>query len=326
MTKYLNCPFLKNSIHFFYDNIRACCSNVSGPVFYENYKGEKPVDWEYIYNFRKNIINKINNGEFQDGIPDECIGCCDIEKYLSDEKIEEFTNKIRDFYFQNNMSCNAKCTYCSFGQVGQGCRYKLLPIINSLIENKIIDEKIVCFMSGGEMTINPEFHELLSILSQQNNPYINIFSSGIKYSESIKEAFIINPNFHMMISVDAGTKETYKKIKLVDCFDTIVENLREYTQASENAKNNIVLKYILVDDVNDNIDEIKKFFEVVLSLGIKSVRMDVDFVKYRYGENKKVPPHYFELFDEFHKIAEENNLIVQKYDQSEAILEYGKQT
>jgi len=324
MKKYLNCPFLKNSIHFFYDNIRPCCSNVYGPIFYANYSDEQPVDWDYIYQTRKNIVEKINNDEYENGIPDECKDCCDIEKYLSDKKIEDFPNKIRHFYFQNNMSCNAKCTYCSFAEVGKGYRYKLIPLIKQMTDKNIIDENIVCFMSGGEMTINPEFQDLLDILSHHKNSYIDLFSSGIKYLDAIKNAFVVNPKFHMMISLDAGTRETYKKIKQVDCFDDVINNLKIYTEASDNAKNNIVLKYILIDDMNDNFDEIRSFIDTVVSLGIKSVRMDVDFVKYKYESHKKVPAHYFELFDEFHKLAEENGLIVHKYDQSEAILEYGK--
>ena len=38
--KYLDCEWLKHSIHFFYYEIRACCSNVPGPIFYESYKDE----------------------------------------------------------------------------------------------------------------------------------------------------------------------------------------------------------------------------------------------------------------------------------------------
>ncbi len=324
MKRYLNCPLLKHSVHFFYDNIRPCCSNVSGPIFYENYNGEQVVDWNKVYQERKKIVEKINNDEYEEGVPPECQGCCDIEKYLTTEKIADFPNTIERFYFQNNMSCNAKCSYCSFGYVGEGYKYKVIPLINSIIENNMMSESIICFMSGGEMTINPEFHDLLNILTNVDNSYIELFSSGIKYSEAIKNAFITNPKFNMVISLDSGTRKTYNKIKKVDCFDKVIDNLKQYTQATENAKNNIILKYILVDDVNDNIEEIKSFIDTVLKLGIKQVRMDVDFVKYKYEQHKKVPSHYFELFDEFHKIAKENNLQIRICDQSEGILDFAR--
>lgn len=324
MKKYLNCPFIKHSIHFFYDNIRPCCSNVSGPVFYSDYDGTTPIDWDYVYQERKRIIDKINNDEYSDGVPDECLGCCDIDKYIGTEKVKCFSNKVTHFYFQNNMSCNAKCTYCSFSHVGEGYKYKIIPIIKTMIEKNMIDSHPYCCMSGGEMTINPEFHDLLGILSNIKNSHIDLFSSGIKYSEAIKNAFISNPNFSIMISLDSGTKETYKKVKQVDCFDKVTDNLKIYTNASENAKNNTILKYILVDDVNDNVAEIKKFFEIVDSLGIKQVRMDVDFTKYKYENHKKVPAHYFKLFDEFHSIAEVNKLQVRTCGQTESILEFAR--
>ena len=320
--KYLDCHFLKNSIHFFYDNIRACCSNALGPIFYDKFQDEN-IDTDYMYEVRKKYIERINNDEFADGVPDCCKNCCEIDENLKTEKIKEFENKVQRIYFQNTMSCNAKCTYCTFRDVEKGYKYKVVPIIKAMIEKKILAKDAYIFMSGGEITIYPEFEELFSILFNYLESCIEIFSSGIKYLEIINEAFKKN-RCRMVISLDSGCRETYLKIKQVDCFEQVVNNVAKYTSSSENAKEKIVLKYILVDDVNDNKEEIEKFIKTVVSLGVKNVRMDVDYEKYKYSFHNKVPEHYFELFDYFYELSAKNELTIEKCVQSEKILEYSR--
>ena len=104
---YIDCPYMKHSLHFFYDEIRACCTNVSGPVFYPDYKGED-VNWNYIYNIRKDYVKKINSFFEKNNIPQNCIYCCDLKDFRSDFKVKKFENKVNRLYFHNNMSCNAK--------------------------------------------------------------------------------------------------------------------------------------------------------------------------------------------------------------------------
>lgn len=314
---------IKHSLHFFYDEVRTCCSNVSGPVIYFDYSGEK-IDWNEVFKFRNGIVGIINNDDLSEDVTYSQIGCKDcfeFEKYAQFEKISPFENKINRIYFQNNMSCNAKCSYCTFQNVERGYRYKLLPIVNSLIENDLLSENPYIFMSGGEMTIYPEFEELLTIFSNYKKSFIELVTSGIKFSSAIQNAFVQN-KLTMLLSLDSGTRETYQKIKKVDCFDDVVNNLKIYTDATDNAKNNIILKFILVDCVNDNIQEINKFFDVVLSLGVKNVRLYVDFEKYHIATNHPVPKHYHQLFDYFNSFAQKNNLSVKSYGQTEEILNY----
>lgn len=314
----LDCYLLKHSLHFFYDEIRCCCSNAKGPVFYPNYDGSD-VDWNYIYKVRKSYIKKLNSIFNKMTIPPECEGCFEIPNYMTDKKIESFPNVVEKVYFQNYMSCNAKCTYCTFKEQERGFRYKVVPIVRSMIENNILSKNAAVYMSGGETTISPEFEELLSLLISYLNSRIEIFTSGIKYCKSIEDAFIQN-KLSMLLSIDSGSRETYQKIKLVDAFDIVVNNIKQYVKASDNAKKNIILKYILVDGINDNIEELKNFFNLADELEIKHVRLDVDFQKYSLSNQQKVPSLYYELYDYFKARAAELNLELCSYGQIDAIL------
>ncbi len=313
--KYLNCPHLKHSLHFFHDEIRSCCSNAKGPVFYKEFD---KIDWNYIYNERKKYLKNINK-TYKNGIPPECEGCFEINHCLEDKEIKDIENRVDRIYFQNNMTCNAKCIYCTFKDESKGQEYQGLPLIKQLIEKKILSKNACVYMSGGEITISPEFENLLTTLTEYLDNKVEILTSCIKYCESIKQAFI-KDKLRMVVSLDSASRETYLKIKMVDCFDKVINNLKAYVEASDYAKDNITLKYIIVDNVNDNIEEITKFINLVKNLGIKNIRMDINYEEYRYTGDKKVPEYYFDLYEKFNKTAQDLGLCIQKCEQVEAIL------
>lgn len=321
--KYLDCPLMKESLHFFYNQIRPCCMNVPGPIFYDNYAGEE-IDWDYIFKERQKLTEKIQNAHEKNYIPKECIGCCDVNLYLTEKKPDNnFKNEIKKIYFHNHMPCNAKCTYCSYDYFNNGYGYDVLRYVEELINKKILSKEALIYMSGGEPTISKEFESLLSLLTSYLNPPVEILTSGIKYCESIKNAFI-QDKCRLMISLDSGTKEVYEKIKRVDCFDQVVNNIKTYINASDNAKKGITLKYIIVDNANDTEEEIENFLKLVKELGVMNVRIDFDSVKYKFTGDINVPDSYFNLINYFYKSAEEKNLTIRKYEQTEAILNKAK--
>lgn len=309
---------MRNSLHFFYDAVRVCCMNIPGPVFYANYKGEH-IDWDYVFTQRSNLIRQIQTAKDKDYIPSCCDNCYDLNNYLTEKKPEDISNEITKIYFHNHMSCNARCIYCSYEYFDRGYGYDVIESVRELINKKILSKNAVIYMSGGETTISAEFEDLLSLLLNYLNTKIEILTSGIKYCKSIENAFIQN-KCKLIISLDAGQRETYNKIKKVDCFDRLIQNLKDYVNASDNAKENILLKYIIVDDINDNKDEIEKFLSLAKELSISNVRVDFDLVKYKYSDHVVVPKHYHELVSFFKSCAKEKNLIVNTYEQVELIL------
>ena len=60
------------------------------------------------------------------------------------------------------------------------------------------------------------------------------------------------------VSLDAGTAETFAKIKQVDCFDKVVTNLRLYSRDG----GGIDLKYILMDGINLGKQDLDGFLDI----------------------------------------------------------------
>lgn len=316
--EYLNCDLMKHSLHFFHDEIRTCCANATGPILYPNYNGEN-VDWDKVFKIRQKYVKSINSC-FGKSVPDVCTNCYKTYTSMSLEKVPDFKNVVDKVYVQNIMACNAKCCYCTFYDEEKTFKYRVVPLIKSLMDKEILSRKAYIFLSGGEITLSPEFEELLELLiSYLEGRNIDIATSGIKYSKAIENAFI-NSKLNMLLSLDCGSKETYKKIKGVDAFDTVVSNLKSYTDKTDLAKKNITLKYIIVDELNDNIEEMTKFFDIVKMLGIKNVRLDVDSRKYILNNSTVVPAHYGKLYEFFKNKAEELSLNLFSDEQMEVIL------
>ena len=138
---------MKHSIHFFYDYIGACCTNIYGMFLYKNYNGEK-VDWDYIYNYRKKVVKKINSIFTKEEYPSFCEGCFELNTCMQDKPVEKFENKIKRIYFHQNQTCNAKCTYCAYQTVENSCKYKVVPIIKEMISKGLLDKYAEIYMSG----------------------------------------------------------------------------------------------------------------------------------------------------------------------------------
>ena len=80
------------------------------------------------------------------------------------------------------------------------------------------------------------------------------------------------------------------------------------------------MKYIIVDNINDNDEEISKFVRLTKELGIRNIRLDFDYSKYKYTDNVKVPDYYFNLYKNFSALSTGLGLNIEKSEQVEAIL------
>jgi molybdenum cofactor biosynthesis enzyme MoaA len=72
-------------------------------------------------------------------------------------------------------------------------------------------------------------------------------------------------------SLDAGTRESYTKIKGKDVFDTVVENIRRYAANS----GNIQLKYIVMPE-NCNDDDLNGFLAICGEIKPMKIRISCD--------------------------------------------------
>ena len=304
--EYLSCKSLHGGIAFMHTAVRTCCSNKQGVTFFENYKGED-IDWKEVEKQRAHIIDDCKRG----CLPENCKGCVDLEKKKWDEK-----PLIDDLFFNYWDHCNCGCVYCI--QSGHGeylvkekhpsTFYSVLKQVKYLYDNNLVSKNAHVELVGGDLTVLDEAEDLINMVLDYGVGRMSFHSSCIFYSKGLERALKEAPDIDCDFSIDCASRELYKKIKRIDAFDQVIENIKRYLNASENAKKALIAKYIIVDGLNDNVEELDRWIELMHSIGIQNMKVDINFKKYFpefHHENPTVPEHYYKMYEHYNKKIKE---------------------
>lgn len=300
--EYSSCHIIKHGLCFFNNMLTSCCfspvDQINGqipPLVYGNYKGEI-LSKEELFK----TIHKYTD-MFKNGIcPKECKNCYHIESKEWDE--DDYIDYITITHFSN---CNADCIYCSNNvEILDRTNniYKILPVLRSFKEQGIIRKDCELHIGGGEFTIYTECNELLDEFALSGFARVFVPTNAIVYSDSLFNA-MNNPasTTVIIVSLDSGSRNMYKKVKRVDKFDKVIENLVKYA-STEESRSKIRLKYIILPTVNDNINEFKKFLKIAKRLGISTVIIDID-ARYSRMKNFKIDNYFINLAEKMNEIA-----------------------
>ncbi len=307
---YKSCNLVQHGLCFFDGSLAVCCNSpvdqVNGqmpPLIRNNYSGEI-IPKEELFAELDKYANIFRDG----GCPKECLNCYKIEEKEWDE--DKYINEITIAHF---LKCNADCIYCANNLSPEQRRettYKIYPILKHYIEEGVIKKGCEFHISGGEFSIYNEANEILELIAVSGFAKVIIATNGIRYLESLFKALDMG-NTYMCVSLDSGTRTTFKKIKRVDAFDKVVSNLSKYA-ATETSRNAIRLKYIIIPGVNDNIREFKKFLSIAKSLSVKTIIIDLEG-RYSRQTNHTIDDYFIELALKMEKIAKNNDFNTELY-------------
>lgn len=315
--KYYSCYWLNSGIHFTKDNVRFCCyeylHSKNENIIFDKYNGEI-IDYDKFFEFKDNYKNLAKNND----IHPNCKGCIYLE-----EKEWDDSNYFDHFLFNHWLNCNSNCFYCEQSYFPKHYRrqyYDVYPILIDMKKNNLLkatNESCVVF-GGGEPTLLSEFDRLVDLFMNENFYNIRVNSSGIKYSISLENA-LKEGAASLVVSPDSGSKDVYKKIKRVDAFDIVWKNISKYSKKAKNP-DSVKAKYILIKSVNDNKNEIDKFFNLCIKNGVKSVSLSVEQHWY-FKEFPNMHPSVYELISYFEEKAKKLNLSVELYCEAISILQ-----
>lgn len=280
--KFKCCNNILHTLNFQHVGLMAC-----GFTYWGDYYGEIFSLQDYKEK-RDEIVNLLKKGE----IPEICKTCGILSETEWDESIGfscvEITNRPKCSI------CN--CIYCIATGADDKVKqyrnsykpYDIKPVLINLRENNALLPNCKFAINGGEVAEYPkkELKWLIYLAIKQNSP-ISILSSGIKYSKEIEHALKFLDT-QIQISVDAGKPKTYEKIKRVKgCFNKVWNNLKNYIKASEHDKRfpyKVIIKFIIIPGINDNVEEIKAFISKCLSINCKCIvfSIEINYKKNHY--------------------------------------------
>jgi sulfatase maturation enzyme AslB (radical SAM superfamily) len=304
---YKSCKWISSGIVFNQSDLAICCygDNVGGgrpPLTNNNtYHGDIP-NYNLIFEKKERIRELQRKGET---FP-PCEGC----EFLHERNDwDKDTGKIRNIVIQHSPVCNCKCIYCYTEQnkdfYNTWKPYNVLPVIKDMIQRDILEKGAYINIAGGEPTILEEFEELTALLLK-HDCFLDIFSSGIKFSQAISDNMHTG-RVNLTVSIDSGCAETYQKIKQINAFPKVVENLRRYAENQYQDVPRIRTKYIIVPQINDNIEEVSKWLHLNADIGIKEIMLDIE-ANYFTNNRNNIPKEYIGIVNFVQDIARELNL------------------
>lgn len=314
--EYKCCDHILGSIDLSFSGFKYCNEVWEGPE-YIPYTDENA--FEKNEERRLQIIEEMKNGI----IPERCKQC----PLLKEKNWKEFDGKIHKITVFNWKHCNAACFYCSvhsdfYEGVKKSDDYDSLPYIEKLIEEeRITSDSFIAFM-GGEPTMLEEFPSIVRLLLTKNCR-LEVLTNGIKYEPAIGEMLKAENHNTICISLDCGTKESYKKIKRVDKFNEVAETIKNYIRDAKEKSNRVKIKYIIFPNVNDNKKEIDAFFAFCKDANVKTVARAVNHVESKMSttKNQAIENSVIKSYKYFEEQAKKHGFDIQAEPWADAIVE-----
>jgi wyosine [tRNA(Phe)-imidazoG37] synthetase (radical SAM superfamily) len=177
--------------------------------------------------------------------------------------------------------CQSKCIYCGVHNGKSGvlnrrlhaeCYENMFNAIEWARDNGMIATDAVWQAASGEITIHPYKDRMFDLMKDKDAKFL---TNCFIFDEKIAAILGANPRSSINLSIDAGTSETWYKVKGVDNFDTVMDNLAKYS-ASCIRLEQITLKYIILPGINDNLEDYRAVIEIMKQLKIEKLIISRD--------------------------------------------------
>lgn len=178
---------------------------------------------------------------------------CIIEKYKPKKLMIEVTN-----------NCNSKCIFCGNCNMTRKRSFVSEKIVKKALEQGIVmGIREVGFYTNGEPLLDKNIEKYIEYAKKNLYDYVYITTNGILANKNRVKALFDSGLDSIKFSINSIEKENYKNMHGVNCFEKVVENLRNtyYIKKSQYPNKKVYVSYVKTKMNNYKDDEIKHFFE-----------------------------------------------------------------
>jgi pyruvate-formate lyase-activating enzyme len=252
----LGCDYLYEFISFSPFNVMTCPDQFFGEraLFNVPYAGAVNLRDAIALNLKKRCaaIAALANNERA-----PCSGCENLRLGCYPAKPNIFRVSFCGVF--KGERCNLSCCYCNAPKYGN-VEVRLIDALKSIGEFFAGTRFNINFTTG-EFFLRRDCDEVLEYC-RSHDYLVNFTTNGTVYRDVISKLAENGNVEHMNISLDSGNPQTYLKIKGFDYFAQVVGNLEKY----HSLHIPLVLKFIILEDMNDNIDDAEGFFRIARRL------------------------------------------------------------
>jgi sulfatase maturation enzyme AslB (radical SAM superfamily) len=262
----------------------CCCIEEYKPRF-DNQKLDPQKGITYLNKTRLGLIN----GDIP--MPEGCMNC-----FNNKDSYIYASRRLNSFDFSFRGWCNYKCEYCSSNQPdlkGYNDKFSLEQYLIELEKQDMLNDIFSVLFAVGESCLNEKRFPLYDYCKERQY-FLDVFTNCSVFDKSLFEVAQSSPVI-IRKSFDAGTAETYARIKGVNCFPKMLENVRQYLTAPYLALNP---KYLFVPGINDNEEDVNKFVQICAELRVDFVTPVFSFLDSQYFDSSHAKRMFKLLVDE----------------------------
>lgn len=258
-----SCRDLQGSLFLAPDEVRTCCKRffVDGEM-----RGDvKLVDADHanladIMDAKTELIRQINMGN-----ETPCTGCPFME-------FKEWAPiSLTYLSMEQHSVCQMKCTYCDDRYYGGKLpEYDVAALIKELDEARLLATVQTVVWGGGEPTVGKQFGKLTGMFYDTFGVHQRILTNAVKWSP-VTSAMLDDHAASIVASVDAGTEETFRKVRGIGGLDRVMTHIQRY---SVNNPHGVTIKYILTED-NSTVDEVIAFRHLIEKYALQQCNFQI---------------------------------------------------
>ncbi len=299
--KIKTCSFLQKTL--IYDrtgDMRFCWRNPCPRVL-----GENGLNTTELHHLRDALIEAIKGGEAPPNTA--CADCPQIgEAYYPKITCSWTVN-----YFCQSV-CNYKCSYCTVPHCIEpeydAGRHTLGEVLHACKKEEMLSDSYnVILSTGGEPLLHPKRKEFYDAF---DGAELVINTNGSIYDTDLAE-LMNSEKVLLLISVDAGTPETYAQVKGVGlhAFENVKKNLSQYAKAAVGI---VALKYLFVPGVNDKQEDVDGFIQFCEDVDAMFVVVSIDYFSIDH-----ITEHMKEMIRRLNTELSERNILCVPYTAGE---------
>lgn len=291
---YKSCTAIRTGFNFYRSGkITACCTQISPELEIAHIDDADLPGKILAGQTRLRMLHKLGQA------PAICQGCPGfLEADWGSQPAHQPFSRISLNHYKK---CNLKCVHCGYRR-GDDAEQdtphdKVFAVIQQCIQAGICASKPTLEIGGGEPSLAEGIGRIMQhALENGWDAYIN--SNAARFSEVFAKG--VNAGlFALILTPDAGSRETYARIKGVDNFDNAWRNIGSYMQATDGKA---LVKFILEEG---NKNDIPAMIAQAKAHGVKTLvlSMDMNLPKENHQE-------YIEKIKEFCLLAHHAGLEV----------------
>jgi GT2 family glycosyltransferase/MoaA/NifB/PqqE/SkfB family radical SAM enzyme/cytochrome c-type biogenesis protein CcmH/NrfG len=205
---------------------------------------------KYLYNIKKLENNLQNNNIYIDNFPTQV-------HFLMIDK------------------CNAKCIMCGGNYFCGNSKKKItLDKFKKMASNLQLQLcRGIVLAGAGDPLLNMDLVPIIRFV-REKYPHISISitTNGIALTDKLSESFLDNDIAIVNISINSSTRETYRRIMQVDCFDKVCKNVKNLVDMRNRRANRTKIQFS--NAINKlNIEELPLLVELSSDLGVDSINI-----------------------------------------------------